>query len=761
MALTRRQFLTLMGGSTVGAVVFQACGIPPDELLVESPVEMPEDMVTGLDNWYTTLCRQCPTSEGLVVRVMEGRAKKVEGNVDYPINLGKHSARCEAALQSLYHPDRISGPLVRVGERGARQWEEISWADALGRLTFQLKNLQDEGRQGTMRMVTGPMGSRLGMGMVVRSFASRFGAQHVTLEPPERANLRAAARSVFGHDALPDFDLENTSYLLSFGADFLNTWGSPVRYARGYGEFRQGERERGTLVHVDSRFSMTGANADEWIFVNPGWEGVLALSIAQVIISEGMGDSGAADALTGGGEVDLSRYEPERVAGQTGVSAERIRRIAAEFADHRPSLAIGGGSAAAHTSGLANLTAIYSLNYLVGSVGRPGGVILNPAPDIDGIPEAPSSFGDWQRLVSDMDGGEVRVLMVHGADPFYALPASSGFRDASYNVPFIFALATHLDDTAAMADLVLPVHDPLEEWGSDVPDPGPGYRLVGFQQPVVRPFFESRGIHLGTRSFADVILATAQGLELDLEVNGETIMEVLQDGARRIFEAGAGVVGTTRVSDIPDFRTFWNTALRHGFWRDEAATYDGAAPTPPRLPPTPPEPKFSGAEGSYPFALIPFASASLTDGRGAHLPWLQATPDPITTATWLTWVEINMRVAEEMGIKEGDVINVRSPHGSIEALAYPHPGGPTGVVSIPMGQGHAAGGRYAEGRGSNVLSILSPLKDSETGALAWAATRVRIEKTGRSSTLPRFENSAPDLAVDEERLIIPLTQHDT
>ena len=110
MALTRRQFLTLTGGSAAAAVIFQACGVPEDELLVQAPLEMPEDMVTGLQNWYATTCRQCPTGEGLVVKVMEGRAKKVEGNVDHPINRGKHSARCEAGLQALYHPDRIKGP---------------------------------------------------------------------------------------------------------------------------------------------------------------------------------------------------------------------------------------------------------------------------------------------------------------------------------------------------------------------------------------------------------------------------------------------------------------------------------------------------------------------------------------------------------------------------------------------------------------------------------------------------------------------------
>ena len=138
MAVTRRRFLSLAGGSAAGAVLFQACGVPEDELLVQAPVEMPEDLVEGFDIRYATLCRQCPTSEGVVVRVMGGRAKKVEGNVDYPINQGKHSARCEAALQDLYHPDRISAPLVRVGDRGEGRWEEISWTDALSRVSSQI-----------------------------------------------------------------------------------------------------------------------------------------------------------------------------------------------------------------------------------------------------------------------------------------------------------------------------------------------------------------------------------------------------------------------------------------------------------------------------------------------------------------------------------------------------------------------------------------------------------------------------------------------
>ncbi len=757
MKLSRRQFLTLVGGSTAGAVVFAACGVPERELLIQSPSDIPEDLVLGTDNWFATVCRHCPTSEGVVIRVMEGRAKKVEGNVDYPINRGKHTARCEAGLQSLYHPDRISAPMLRTGERGAGGWEEISWADAMGRVRYQLELLRQSGNQEQMVMVTNPIGSHLGQ--VVNQFVTSYGGRRVPYEPLERTALQEAVRRVFNQEVMPDFDIENANFILSFGADFLSTWVSPTRYARGYGVFRQGERERGTLYHVDSRLSMTASNADRWIYVRPGWEGILALSIAQVIIAEGLGDQNAARALTGNGAFDLNRFAPEQVAGseRTGVSAERIREVAREFAAHRPAVALGGGSSAAHTNGLFNLVAIYSLNYLVGSVGQPGGVIFNPRPPLNGVPVSPAtaSYGQWQEIINDMRQGRVRVMMTHGADPWYGLPLASGFRSAFFNVPFIFSFSEFLDDTTFMSDLVLPTHDSLEDWGSDIPDPAPGYQVVGFQQPVVRPFLESKGPFLGSRGFGDTLLNLAGALGLNLGLPA-TFKEVVQAGAQQLFEMNRGSV------QAPTFRQFWNGVLQRGGWWDTSARSTDAAPTPPQLPDIAPPAFDSTSVSSYPFHLIPFASNSMGDGGGANLPWLQATPDPVTTATWQTWVEINRRVAEERGIVEGDIIRVSSAHGSILALAFPHPGMPPDAVAIPIGQGHRAFGRYAENRGANVFNLLAPeMKDSETGALAWAATRVRISKTGSWMRLPKLENTVPDPPTDEEQHLVKVTPTDT
>ena len=153
-----------------------------------------------------------------------------------------------------------------------------------------------------------------------------------------------------------------------------------------------------------------------------------------------------------------------------------------------------------------------------------------------------------------------------------------------------------------------------------------------------------------------------------------------------------------------------------------------------------PRPKLEGDPGQFPFVLYPYPSTLLSDGRGADQPWLQEAPDPITTASWGTWVELNPETAAALGVQRDDVVKVISPHGQIEVIVYPLAGIRPDVVGIPLGQGHSNFGRFANNRGANALGILAPAM-TEGGELAWAATRVRIEKTGLTQTLPRIENN--------------------
>ena len=133
------------------------------------------------------------------------------------------------------------------------------------------------------------------------------------------------------------------------------------------------------------------------------------------------------------------------------------------------------------------------------------------------------------------------------------------------------------------------------------------------------------------------------------------------------------------------------------------------------------------------------------DGSLAHLPWLQEMPDPITTAMWSSWVEINPQTAARLGIADGDVVEIASGHGSVRTPAVLSPGIAPDVLAMPVGQGHETFTRYASGRGANPIKVLAPAVEPETGALAWAATRVKISRVGGpDGRLIRFAGSLFD-----------------
>jgi anaerobic selenocysteine-containing dehydrogenase len=144
------------------------------------------------------------------------------------------------------------------------------------------------------------------------------------------------------------------------------------------------------------------------------------------------------------------------------------------------------------------------------------------------------------------------------------------------------------------------------------------------------------------------------------------------------------------------------------------------------------EPRFDGDAKDFPFHFLPYASQAFNDGSAAHLPWLQEMPDPLTSAMWSSWVEINPQTAERLGVAQGDLIDVTSTQGTVRVPAMISPGIAPDIVAMPMGQGHESFTRFASRRGANPISILAPIAESETGALAWAATRVKIARAGES-----------------------------
>jgi anaerobic selenocysteine-containing dehydrogenase len=728
--MQRRDFLKITAASGAAAAL-EGCGNPDHQLIRFIPEE---DMLPGLATWKPSICTLCPAGCGTLVRVMQGEAevvrngqlgilkmglaKKIEGNPAHPINQGKLCPRGHAALQVTYHPDRIKTPLQRTGERGSGQFKEITWDEAIKQLVEKLsaRRIADLTTTGAFAFVTAPLrGERK---RIVETFSNAFKGGTVSFGFFDAEVASLANSSAFGQPALPTADLGHSNYVISFGADFLGTWNSPVAQSVGYGKMRKGRPgQRGKFVQFESRVSQTGANADEWIACPPGTEGAVALSIAHVIVNEKLHPAAAG--------LDLSAYAPDAIEKQFGVKAATISRVAREAAANSPAVALIGDASTAQTNGLFNAAAVNLLNSLFGSLGKAGG--LNFGPDLAVLSRANTKaarvHGDTdlsRRLYQSLSAGTppVEVLFLHNANLVFNTPTSQGYYDLVEKARFVASFGSFIDETSVLADLILPDHSPLESWLDDVPTSGSLHAVVSVASPVMAPLHN-------TRSMPDVLLEVAQQIGGDVAkaLPWKTYDEAVKASFAELYKE----YGSTSAKDADEF---WSKAQERGGWwsADEKPAAVTAKYT--AAPSYATEAEFDGSPDQYPFHFLPFASQMFYDGSLAHLPWMQEAPDPLSSVMWGTWVEINNRTAEKLGVKTGDLLEVASQHGTLRAPALVTPAIAPDVIAMPIGQGHTNFTRYATGRGANPISILAPMKVEGTESLAWAATRVKISRIG-------------------------------
>jgi len=719
--ISRRDLLQYIGAGGIGAVggVLYGESVQRNVELLIPQVVPPEDYSPGVATWYNTVCNQCSAGCGISVRIREGKAKKIEGNPVHPVSQGRLCARGQAGLNVLYNPDRIRMPLRNTGQRGSGNFEEISWDETLTTVASRLGRIKIEGEASRVRLLSGRVRGHLDE--LFAQFMSLLGSDHYQqYDFTYPSALMAANKMSFGIDVLPYYDIKNADFLLSFGADYLGTWLSPVHHSLAYGHLRQGRQgQRGKTVQIEPRMSLSGAAADEWIAARPGTEGLLALGIAHALVSAGHYLGGDRDEWSSA----LQAYSPSQVSAATEVSENTIARIAREFSASTASLAIAGGATAAGTNAVASIVAVNALNYLAANLNQPGGIIFNTEPafsDTSGSTQA--GLQGMLDLVAAMEAGDVEVLLVHDTNPVFALPANVGFRQAMKNVPLIVALSSFRDETTEMADFILPTSTYLESWGDDVPDPGVGFPVASISQPVVATLYD-------TLPTGDIVLSLARqiGGELPVSMHWATMEEFIKERWREEFEERG-----TEAAD-QEFEEFWRAALEAGVWgQPGAAAGDQALPSSSSIIASISDPvsEFAGDSSAYPLVLHPYLTATFLDGRGANLPWLQELPDPMTSVVYGSWAELNPVTADELGIREGDVLDVESAAGTVRVPALIFPAIKPGVVAMPIGQGHAAYGRYAKDRGVNPIHIVATLMDDRAGDLAWAATRVKIKNTG-------------------------------
>ena len=703
--IKRRDFLKVIGVSGTG-VGLAGCSTDEVERLIPYVVP-PETITPGVPTWYATVCGECPAGCGVWARTREGRVVKLEGNPAHPVSQGALCQRGHASLQGLYNPDRYRGPMLREGG-GLRA---ASWDEAESLLAQRIQEAA-----GNVLMITGHTGPTLSS--LFDAFVAGVGGLRVEHEALSEAPLREAARIAFGRNVVPHYDFAAARLIVSFGADFLETWLSPVEYGRGFARATAVDLSgsKGRFVALTPRLSLTGLNADEWLPIQPGSEAAVALAMAGVIAGGGESAGPYADML--------QAYTPADAARLSGLPADAIEELAEQFVSEGPSLAVGPGVAGHHRNATAANLAVLILNSVAGNVGR----TVSLQGGWTGLRARP--YAEMQQAIQAMGSGGVGVVMVHGANPAYTLPPASGFLEAFQRVPFKVSFASAPDETAALADLVLPDLHHLESWGDSNPRPG----LYAIQQPVMRPVPMFEGKQTG-----DVILSLSA--RLGREPGAATFHDYLRGAWERLRVAGAlpgpAAAPGGQAAPGPAGDAWWRGVLKSGVLASEGATpaaSGGGAPTQVpalRAPDTAltfDAPPLDG-EGME-FALIVYPSARLYDGRFANRPWLAELPDPVTKLTWHGWVEMHPEAADRLGLRNGDVVRVNSPHGSVEAPVYRYPGIRPEAVAIAMGGGHDGMGRFADGHGVNPMALLPAAVEQPSGALVHLATRVGVEPTG-------------------------------
>lgn len=692
--IERRDFLKMMGWGTVG-VTLAGCDLPTTVTLEEgketvvSYLSPEEYAIPGVGVWYASACLQCPAGCGIHGRVREGLALKLEGNPDSPVNRGKLCQMGQSGVQTHYNPDRLGKPQLRKDGKLV----DITWDEAWKVLDEKVGAVSRARVAWFTGTVSGHQAALIG-----EHLDALGSGHHFVHEVINNAVGRAVNQDVLG-EAMPRLALDKAKLVLSFGADFLGTWVSPTHFATEYAKFRSGTR--GVLVVAEPKMSLTGANADLWLAVRPGTEGMLALGIAHALMKSGVSVPDAARAA-------VAAYAPVKAAEITGISVQRIEQVAALLKQHSPSLVLAGATVEGQEQGYQAASAVMLLNVMLGNVGQTI-VSRGEFP----FPQLAPRTGNTRDLVAFAAAAKDKALDVaffYGANPVYTAPDSLGLVATLQSISFKVVLTQFPDETAAQADLVLPVASSLEDWGTHVAAYQPEQGVITFQQPLME------GLYPGTPGLGDALLRLLKMREAQKYSAFNDYFSYLQNAVASLpeqYKAG----GLTH-------KQLWEQTLQKGLLTVDSAP-GGLNTNVGEI--TLNEIK---ADAEYPLRLIPSPRLGLWDGRHANIPWLQEAPDQISKVVWDSWAELHPSTAARLGVQEGDVVEIASAHGAIKVKVYVFKGVHPDAIAVPLGQGHEEYGRYAKGLGANPLKILSPAVDARTGELALYGTRVNATRTG-------------------------------
>ena len=498
-AISRRRFLEATG-FTLSFAAMQGCGRTPTETALPF-VAHPAGVIPGRSLSYASTCGGCPAGCGLLASVRDGRPLKMEGMPEHPLSRGGLCAVGQALPLGLYDSHRLGHPL--------QDGEPSEWVDVDAAISQALGAVEQNG--GAVRFVT-PTVTSPTLQASIDAFLERFAdARQVTFDAVSSSAILDAHEQTHGVRALPHYQLGAARVIVSFGADFLGTWISPVEFTAAWRSRRVPTAERPEMsyhVQLEGRLSLTGSNADRRLRVAPAEFGAV---LSQLYAS-------------------LSRKADASATEETPVSAAVPEEELAALAD-RLWEARGESVVLCDSQDVAVQTLVNGINQLLGNYGRTLDV-ATPSLQRQG------SDQDVGELIEELQAGHVAALFVAGTDLTHNLPGRDTLSEAISGVDLVVSLSERLDDFSSLATFVCPDHHALESWGDAEPVAG----LVSLSQPLLAPLGKTRSILES--------LARWSGRE-------ESAYEILRTHWEQSIHPQS--------NSMVDFGSFWDQAVHDGF----------------------------------------------------------------------------------------------------------------------------------------------------------------------------------------------------
>ncbi len=634
------------------------------------------------------LSKLCKSGCAVKVQTVGGAPFAALGNPDNPMSKGGVCPICAGSVQLMYSPARVAGPLKKVGEG---KYSPIKWEEAEAMLVEKLTPLK--GQDGKIAAISG---DETGTANEVLSalLAGLGNASGYCAMPGE---MLTATRGVklMGGAGQPGFDIEGADFVLMIGADALDSWGASVANQKAFAASHPtGEAATARFVYAGPALNNTSGVCDQFVAVPPTATGVFALALANALISVGATCSAP----------DFADYKalaakctPEVFEKATGLKAEVLKDLAGKIKAAKAPLVIPGASFG-QGSGALDFVAGASLNVLLGRVGQKGGMTLLPA-----APKALSAAADRAEakdagsFMAQVATGKAApaALIVYEANPAYALPQAGDMTKALGNIAFKVAFATYMDETASLADLVLPAPHPYERFDDAMNPYGVAKPTYLAGKPVLaKPVVDAKdpvdvllaaagklGLSLGFETYADVIKAKAKAVGAD--------MDTLTGGAAWTGEPKGGSLslGAAALAKAPAPKADDKAVALAPLSKLACGTTELACP---------------------PADLLTIRDTEL---KGKDL-----------------FVQMNAATAKKLGVAEGNKIKLTGGSGEVKALVHVNEGVAAGTVAMLMGFGHSAWDQYTKGKGDNIFKILTVSDEAGTGMKVWAGSTVTVAK---------------------------------